>query len=96
MDWRKKTDVEIDHAVAQGDSTGGYDFLPWVWHMRKFMFFAFLLNIFMGYKAYEGYLEYGKETVTLVASIFFGIVVPVVIGGMLFREHREKKKGISK
>jgi hypothetical protein len=95
MNWKKRTASEIDEAVTNGDYTGGYDFLPWVWYMRKFLLFTFFLNMFMGYKAYEGYLEV-NETIGLVAAIFFGIGVPGLIGGLLFREHREKKKGISR
>jgi hypothetical protein len=91
MNWRKKTKQEFDQANDKKDYTGGYEFLPWVWYLRKPLIFAFFLNIFFGYKA----LDYGKETVTLIAAIFFGIAVPAIIGGMLFREWKHKKKGIN-
>lgn len=76
------------------DYTGGLTFFPWLWNKRKMMIVALAMNVFFGYKAYQGYLEYGKETPTLIASIFFGIGVPAFILFMLIREHRGLKKGI--
>jgi hypothetical protein len=95
MNWKKRTSLEIEESVDKRDFTGGYDFLPWVWYMRKFMIFAFFLNVFIGYKAYEEYLAI-EGSIILVASIFFGIAIPSLIGGLLIREHKEKKKGISR
>jgi hypothetical protein len=95
MDWKKRTQQEINQALEKKDLTGGYEFLPWVWYMRKFMALAFFLNGFMGWQGYKAYLEYG-EAIALIATFFFGICVTSFIGFMLYREHRDKKKGISR
>jgi hypothetical protein len=96
MNWTKRTKQQIDQAVDNKDYTGGYEFFPWIWHMRKFLVVAFFLNIFLGFKCFQAYPEYGYETPTLIAAIFFGIGVPAIIAGLLIREFREKKKGISR
>lgn len=96
MNWKKRTKQQIDQSVDKKDLTGGYEFLPWVWHMRKLLVLAFCMNVFFGYKAFEAWPQYGYETPTLIAAIFFGIGVPALILGLLIREFREKKKGISR
>jgi hypothetical protein len=80
--------------VTPPDYTNGLSFFAWLWKSRKFMILAFLLNVFFGCAAYTGYLEYGKELPTLIASLFFGIGVPVVISVMNVREYLGKKRGI--
>jgi len=95
MDWRKRSSKQIDNSVSDGDLTGGYEFFPWLWYMRKFYVLAFFLNIFMGYQATKGYFEY-EETIALIAGLFFGLAVPSIIAYLLVREHKEKKKGISR
>lgn len=80
--------------VTPHDYTNGLSFFSWLWQLRKFMILAFLLNVFFGCAAYSGYLEYGKELPTLIASLFFGIGVPVVIVVMNVREYLGKKRGI--
>lgn len=93
--FKKRTYLEVQKATQEGDYTGGYEFFPWLIHMRKFMVFAFFLNIFFGYKALEGYYENGEEIITLITAIFFGIGVPSLISVLLFKEYKEKKQGIS-
>ena len=95
MDWRKRSRKEIDNSVSDVDLTVGYEFFPWIWNMRKFYVLAFFLNIFMGYQATKAYSEYG-ETIALIAGVFFGLAVPSIIAYLLVREHKEKKKGISR
>ena len=34
MNLKKRTQAEIDQANSKKDYTGGYDFLPWLIHMR--------------------------------------------------------------
>lgn len=93
--FKKRTYIEVQEATRNGDYTGGYNFFPWLIHMRKFMVFAFFLNIFFGYKALEGYFDNGLEIVTLLVSLFFGVAVPSLIAVLLLREYKEKKQGIS-
>jgi len=95
MDWRKRSNKQIDDSVYKGDFTGGYEFFPWLWYMRKFYVLAFFLNIFMGYQATKGYFEYA-EIIALIAGAFFGLVVPGIIAYLLVREYKEKKRGISR
>ena len=95
MDWRKRSNKQIDDSVSEGDFTGGYEFFPWLWYMRKFYVLAFFLNIFMGYQAAKGYFEY-EDVVALIAGAFFGLVVPSIIGYLLVRDYKEKKRGISR
>jgi hypothetical protein len=76
------------------DYTEGLSFFAWLWKRRKLLIAAFLLNIFFGYKAYEAYLEYGEETPTLIASIFFGLGVPIILAFLTVREYLGRKRGI--
>ena len=76
------------------DYTNGMKFFPWLWKYRKMLILGFALNVFFGYKAYEGYFENGEETVTLLASIFFGICVPTLIAVLTVRDWRGLKRGI--
>jgi len=91
---KKKTKQEIDEASLNGDLTGGYNFISWVWYMRKFFVAAIIIDLFMGYKLYKTYNEY-QETVTGIAAAFFGLIIPIVIITLLVREYKNKKKGIS-
>jgi hypothetical protein len=90
MSPRKKT----TEPSKPTDYTDGLSFFAWVWDRRKLLIVSVLLNAFFGYKALGGYFEYGRETATLIASIFFGLCVPAIIVGLLIREYRNAKNGI--
>jgi hypothetical protein len=93
--WQKqKSKSEIDEAVSNRDLTGGYNFLPWLWYMRKFLVIVIMLDLFIGYKLFKTYNEY-QETITGLSAIFFGLIGPAAIMTLLVREYKNKKKGIS-
>lgn len=93
MDFKKRSSKQINTSVSDGDFTGGYEFLPWVWYMRKGLFFSILLNVFIGYQCLKYYLEH-KELAGLLSGGFFVLIIPTIISYLLFREHKEKKRGI--
>ena len=91
----QKSKFEIDEAISNGDYTGGYNFISWVYHMRKFFIVALVFDLFAGYKLAQAYPEYGYELPTLLAALFFGLMVPVIIVVLLLHEFKNLKKGIS-
>ena len=93
--WQdQRSNFEIDEAVSNGDLTGGYNFLPWVWYMRRFFIAAIIIDLLIGCKLVQTYNEY-QELVTAIAAAFFGLTIPVIIITLLIREYNRKKKGIS-
>lgn len=93
--WQpQKSKFEIDEAASNGDFTGGYNFLPWVWYMRRFFIAAIIIDLLIGCKLVQTYNEY-QELVTGIAAAFFGLTIPIIIITLLVREFNRKKKGIS-
>ena len=93
--WQKKrTPAEIEESITNQDFTGGYKFLPWLWHFRKFMLGAILLNVFIVSQAIRAYRIEGESEIIIV-SIVFGLCIPVVIMFLLMREFHNKKQGKS-
>lgn len=92
---KKRTRLEIDLSTRSGDYTGGYDFIPWLLHMRRVPTFAMFFNMFLGVLALKAYPENGHEIVTLIVGLIWSIGIPALIFFLLRKEFKEKKKGIS-
>jgi len=93
MNWKKRSNEEIEKSVQSGDLTGGYDFLPWVVYMRLYFVIAILADIFIGYKLLQNIRE--SSLVSIIFGIFLGIGVPFLIMALLTKEFKRKKKGLS-
>ncbi len=91
---KQRSKFEIDEAVSNGDFTGGYNFLSWVWYMRRFFIAAIIIDLLIGCKLVQTYNEY-QEIITGIAAAFFGLAIPTIITTLLVREYKRKKKGIS-
>ena len=101
--WTKKTEQEKNEARKRNDYTNGYEFWPWLWYMRKWYCFAFLLNLGGGIACFTVFFKevskYGFEGdvwVGLAAGCFFGILIPIIIRFLLRRDYKEGKQGISR
>lgn len=101
--WTKKTQEEIDKAVKNRDYTGGYEFWPWLWYMRKGYILGFLGNLVGGIISFtiffKEYLQYGfsgDTWVGLAAGCFFGVFAPFLIGFLLRRDYKDGKQGFSR
>lgn len=94
MDWKKRTPIEIDESVSKGDYTGGYAFLPWLWHMRKAVVFVTLFNLFAGVSLLSSW-HHDRELTSLVVALFFGVVVTMVVQLAARIEWSRLKKGIA-
>lgn len=93
MNWKKRSNEEIEKSIKSGDLTGGYDFLPWVVYMRLYFVIAIILNIFIGYKLLQNIND--SSLVSIIFGIFLGIGVPFLIMVLLTKEFKRKKKGLS-
>jgi len=95
MNFRKRTKEEVDYAVdVQKDYTGGYEFWPWLIHMRKGYLLGFFLNAAIGIGSFVTGDK--GDWITWTVGGFFGVFVPGLIGYKLRQEHGELKKGISR
>lgn len=94
MNWSKRTPQQIDDAVESGDYTGGYEFLPWMWYMRRRLVIIILFDFVVEFFCWKDYRVSGDVSL-LLFGIFFGWVVPGIILGLSWREFTKKKKGIS-
>lgn len=99
MNWKKKTPAEIADADKRKDYTNGYEFFPWLWHMRKMYLLGFFGNLILGWSGGIASMtpEADNELWISYAIIgFFGVFAPTLIGLLLRRDFKESKKGISR
>lgn len=97
MNWKKKTEAEIDSAVAKKDYTGGYEWGPWLWHLRKMYVVGLLGNLFLGWFGGICTMDPSNDNPIWMGYAvigFFGIFAPTLIGFLLRRDYKEGKKGI--
>lgn len=94
MNWKKRTPMQVDESVNKRDYTGGYEFGPWLIHMRKMYLVGLLGNLAGGLACLSIYMQEG-EFVTLGCSIFFGLFAPTLIATLLRKEYKRLKKGQS-
>lgn len=93
MNWNKKTQEEIDAAVAKKDYTGGYEFLPWLIYMRWMYLVGLFGNAALGWGAFLSSDE--RDWITYGVLGFFGIFAPTLIGYKLRRDYKMLQKGQS-
>jgi len=99
MNWKKRTQAEVDAAVAARDYTGGYEWWPWLWYMRKGYLLGFFGNLILGWAGgISSFAEHNENPDWISYGVigFFGIFAPVLIGFLLRRDYKEGKKGISR
>lgn len=96
MDWRKRTKDEIDEAVSKGDFTGGYDWWPWFWHMRKWYLLGFAMNFLFGWiGGVSTAISEPSDPISYLFIAAFGVVIPILIGSFLRKDFKLGKRGIS-
>ncbi len=91
---KRKTSQEIDKASLSGDLTGGYNFVSWLIYLRPLYLLASILGLCVGIAIFNVYLDL-KEVVSLIASLYFGVAMPVIIIYLLKKEFSRKKQGKS-
>jgi len=98
MNFKKRTKEQIDYSVdVLKDYTGGYDFYPWLLHMRKFHTLGFIGNLLIGWiGGITSIKSDPSDWVSYAVFGFFGIFAPTLIGFLLRRDFKESKKGISR
>lgn len=92
--WRKRTEAEIDASVRLGDYTGGYEFGPWLFWMRKMYVVGLLGNIFGAIKGWQIFAT-ESDNVGLAVGIFFTLS-SILIGYKIRQDYTDSKKGISR
>ena len=95
MTWKKRSPKEIDAAVSNGDYTGGYRFLPWILHMRRWTLFALAFDLFAGISLLSGQWR-EPDFESIACGLLFGVAIPIGLCLLLVREYREKKQGIAR
>lgn len=86
---KRRTQEQIDEAVANGDYAGGYEtFIGWMIYMRTWIFptMALLITAII------------VTVVTMDASVWYAVaevVVMIIIILSLIKDFRDSKKGIS-
>jgi hypothetical protein len=99
MNWKKRTQEEIDYSVDKlKDYTGGYEFFPWLWHMRKMYLVGLLGNLILGWYGGISSMDPNNENPQWMGYCiigFFGVFAPILIGYMLRRDYKMSKKGQS-
>ena len=97
MKWKKRTQEEINYSTDKlKDYTGGYEFFPWLWFMRKLYLLGFFGNMALGWcGGMSGILNDPKDWVGYAIIGFFGVLAPALIGYMLRRDYKMLQKGQS-
>ncbi len=95
MNWKKRTEAEIDESVAKKDYTGGYEWWPWLWYMRKMYVLGFLVNLSFGIAGFTIFTQ-DSEWTSFGIGCFFGLFTSPLIGFLIRRDFKESKKGISR
>ena len=99
MNWKKKTNAEIDQIVATtNDSTAGYEWAPWLWYMRKMHVLGFLMNVLVGFIGGFSNTDGGTnmDLASYVIIGLFGIAIPTLIALLVRRDYKEGKLGKSR
>lgn len=92
--WRKRTEAEIDASVKLGDYTGGYEFGPWLFWMRKMYVVGLLGNMLISIKGWQIFSE-ESDNVGLALGIFFTLS-SLLIAYKIRQDYTDSKKGVSK
>lgn len=92
MNWKKRSEFEIELSVSQKDYTGGYEFYPWLWHMRKMYLLGFFGNMSIGIGSL---VSSWPDPIGIGLGIFFGVFAPCLIGFLLRRDYKRLKVGQS-
>lgn len=96
MNWKKKTQVELDAADAKNDYTCGYEFYPWLLYMRKLYVVGFFGNMAAGIGDFIYSLcNDGAGTADYIILCFFGVFAPTAIAFLLRRDYKKLQKGES-
>lgn len=94
--WYKRSKPEVDLSIRNGDYTGGYKFLPWMWHVRKVVVMGFCLNLFIGCRLTSiAFSQSEESTAAMIGAILFGVLIPVFMIGESIYSYKKLKKGIS-
>jgi len=93
MNWTKKTDAEIQAFEDKNDFTGGYEFLPWLWYMKKGYLGGIALLLIIG--GITAFTQAYNQNVAYVAAGFFGVALPILFSYLLKRQYNKLQKGIS-
>ena len=99
MNWKKKTNAEIDQIVATtNDSTAGYEWAPWLWYMRRMHLVGLLANVLVGFIGGLSNTDGGTnmDLASYVIIGLFGIAIPTLIAFLLRRDYKEGKLGKSR
>lgn len=97
--WSKKTKEELELSDANKDYTGGYEFFPWLWYMRKWYVVGFIGNLLGGWVGgIASFNPSNENPIALSLAIIgiFGIFAPILIGYLLRRDYKEGKMGITR
>lgn len=73
--WKKKSQKAKDFLVYQcNDNTGGYNFLPYLWHKRKWHLFSLPITLWAAFVAIHGdawaWLIPGMHMIALIADSY--------------------------
>jgi hypothetical protein len=94
--WKKRTNDEIETSVRAGDYTGGYEFWPWLFYMRKMYVVGFFANLSSGWIGGLSMVTSDpSEWVGYGVIGFFGVLAPILIAYMLRKDYAMSKKGKS-
>lgn len=99
MNWKKKTNAEIDQIVATtNDSTAGYEWAPWLWYMRRMHLVGLLVNVLVGFIGGFSNTDGGTnmDLANFIIIGLFGVFIPTLISLLLRRDYKEGKKGITR
>ncbi len=91
MNFRRRTQAEIDESVKNDDCTGGYEFFPWLLWMRPMYVVGMLGNFIAGLCMLRiGIID--CDWIGYVAGSFFA-GAGILICFLLIRDYRESKVG---
>jgi hypothetical protein len=95
MNWKKRTQAEVDYSADKlKDFTGGYEWWPWLWYMRKGYLLGFFGNLALGWAGgLSAASDDPRDWISYAVIGFFGIFAPSIIGFMLRRDYKEGKQG---
>jgi len=98
MNWKKRTKEQIDYSTDRlNDYTGGYEWWPWLWYMRKGYLLGFFGNLALGWAGgISAMMDDPSDWISYAVIAFFGIFAPTLIAFLLRRDYKEGQKGISR
>ena len=93
----KRTIQQQAESRFKGDYTGGYDFYPWLWYMKKVKMFMAIAMV-----AIFVFLRLSLRIKGFVADYYFqsgiswfALLAALVIAFMTIREYKHLRKGVS-